>query len=224
MDILIYSDMKKIFKGVVSLNLSLKPFILAILLSVFLNNNTLAQDEMIEAFKQSYSLEKTENFKGAIASLESVYHTDSYELNLRLGWLNYLAGQVEVSIDYYSKAVSLKPYAIEPKLGLALPLSVQGKWDEIEELYQKIIRIDPQNTLVNYRLGLIYYNRGEFDKADPYLEKVVNLYPFDYDGLILLAWNKLNLQKSRESKILFQKVLMNNPDDASALEGLKLIK
>ena len=216
--------MKKIFKGVVSLNLSLKPFILAILLSVFLNNNTLAQDEMIEAFKQSYSLEKTENFKGAIASLESVYHTDSYELNLRLGWLNYLAGQVEVSIDYYSKAVSLKPYAIEPKLGLALPLSVQGKWDEIEELYQKIIRIDPQNTLVNYRLGLIYYNRGEFDKADPYLEKVVNLYPFDYDGLILLAWNKLNLQKSRESKILFQKVLMNNPDDASALEGLKLIK
>ncbi|WP_246255531.1 tetratricopeptide repeat protein [Cyclobacterium plantarum] len=73
-------------------------------------------------------------------------------------------------------------------------------------------------------MGLIYYNQGIYDKADPYLEKVVNLYPFDYDGLILLAWNKLNLQKTREASVLFQKVLMNNPDDKSALEGLKLIK
>jgi tetratricopeptide (TPR) repeat protein len=77
---------------------------------------------------------------------------------------------------------------------------------------------------VNYRVGLIYYNRGEFAKADPYLEKVVNLYPFDYDGLLLLAWNKLSLQKSREAKVLFQKVLLNNPGDESATEGLKLIK
>lgn len=216
--------MKKILKEVVGLTFSTKSIILAIILSGFLSVSTMAQDEIIDAFKQSYSLEKIENFKGAIESLKAVYQNDSYELNLRLGWLTYLAGHVQESVEYYAKAVSLKPYAIEPKLGLVLPLSVQGKWIEIEEIYQKILQIDPNNSLVNYRLGLIYFNRGNFDKADPYLEKVVNLYPFDYDGLILLAWNKLNLQKSRESKVLFQKVLMNNPDDASALEGLKLIK
>lgn len=216
--------MKNTFKEGFGLTFSPKSFVLAIILSGTLSISAFAQDKIIDAFKQSYSLEKTENFKGAIESLKAVYQSDSYELNLRLGWLTYLAGHVQESIDYYSKAVSLKPYAIEPKLGLVLPLSVQGKWIEIEEIYQKILLIDPNNFLVNYRLGLIYYNRGNFDKADPYLEKVVNLYPFDYDGLILLAWNKLNLQKSREAKILFQKVLMNNPDDASALEGLKLIK
>lgn len=216
--------MKKISKEIVELVFSTKSIILAILMSGFISISSLAQDKIIDAFKLSYSLEKTENFKGAIESLKAVYQADSYELNLRLGWLTYLAGQVPESVDYYSKAVSLKPYAIEPKLGLVLPLSVQGRWNDIEEIYQKILQIDPQNSLINYRLGLIYYNRGNFDKADPYLEKVVNLYPFDYDGLILLAWNKLNLQKSRESKVLFQKVLMNNPDDPSALEGLKLIK
>lgn len=224
MDILKFAVMKKILMEVVGLIFSNKSIILSIMLSGFITISSLAQDKIIDAFKQSYSLEKTENFKGAVESLKVVYQADSYELNLRLGWLTYLAGQVQESLDYYSKAVSLKPYAIEPKLGLVLPLSVQGKWSEIEEIYQKILQIDPQNSLVNYRLGLIYYNRGDFDKADPYLEKVVNLYPFDYDGLILLAWNKLNLQKSRESKVLFQKVLMNNPDDASALAGLKLIK
>lgn len=216
--------MKKTLKELVGIFFNTKSLILTIILSGTLSMGANAQDKIIDAFKQSYSLEKTENFKGAIESLKAVYQSDSYELNLRLGWLTYLAGQIQESIDYYSKAVSLKPYAIEPKLGLVLPLSVQGKWNEIEEIYQKILQIDPNNSLVNYRLGLIYYNRGNFDKADPHLEKVVNLYPFDYDGLILLAWNKLNLQKSREAKVLFQKVLMNNPDDASALEGLKLIK
>ncbi len=216
--------MKKTLKELVGMFFNTKSLILTIILSGTLSISAFAQDKVIDAFKLSYALEKTENFKGAIESLKAVYQSDSYELNLRLGWLTYLAGQIQESIDYYSKAVSLKPYAIEPKLGLVLPLSVQGKWNEIEEIYQKILQIDPNNSLVNYRLGLIYYNRGNFDKADLYLEKVVNLYPFDYDGLILLAWNKLNLQKSREAKVLFQKVLMNNPDDASALEGLKLIK
>jgi tetratricopeptide (TPR) repeat protein len=199
-------------------------FVLSLLFSGFVATETFAQDKTTEAFKQSYTLEKSQDYKGAIASLRQVYEADAYEINLRLGWLTYLAGQLSESLEYYNKAVALKPYAIEPKLGLVLPLSVQGKWNEVEEIYQKILQIDPQNTLVNYRLGLIYYNRGNFDKADPYLEKVVNLYPFDYDGLILLAWNKLKLQKTREAKVLFHKVLLNSPEDASALEGLKSIK
>ena len=213
------SDTNRIYPGYF-----LKALLLSLLLSGFVAVETFAQDKTTEAFKQSYALEKGQDYKGAIASLRQVYVADAYEINLRLGWLSYLAGQLPESVEYYNKAISSKPYAIEPKLGLVLPLSVQGKWSEVEDIYLKILQIDPQNTLVNYRLGLIYYNRGNFDKADPYLEKVVNLYPFDYDGLILLAWNKLKLQKSREAKILFQKVLLNSPDDASAMEGLKLIK
>lgn len=198
--------------------------VLAFLIALITAFNAHAQDKVTEAFRESYSLEKSQNFNGAIDRLKAVYQSDSYELNLRLGWLHYQASKLDLSVEYYTKAVDLKPYAVEPKLGLVLPLSVQGKWDKILDIYGQILKNDPQNSLVNYRVGLIYYNRGEFAKADPYLEKVVNLYPFDYDGLILLAWNKLSLQKSREAKILFQKVLLNNPGDESATEGLKLIK
>ncbi|NVJ84662.1 MAG: tetratricopeptide repeat protein [Algoriphagus sp.] len=183
-----------------------------------------AQEDLEKAFQESYSLENAGNYQGAIQSIQTVYKSDSYEMNLRLGWLHYQASQLEESLGFYRKAVSLKPYAIEPKLGLVLPLSVQGKWMEVEDVYLKILQIDPQNTLVNYRLGLIYYNRGNYEKAEPYLEKVVNLYPFDYDGLLLLAWNKLQLQKNREATVLFQKVLLFNPGDASAKEGLALLK
>lgn len=209
------TDLKSFFK---KLNLFLPAFLLFVVFQVN------AQKDIINAFEKSYELEKSEDYQEAAEKLKPIYRSDGYEINLRLGWLYYLAGQIEESIDYYQKAIDLKPYAIEPKLGLVLPLSMQGGWDQILAIYQKILQNDPQNVLVNYRLGLIYYNRGNFEKADPYLEKVVNLYPFDYDGLLLLAWNKLNLQKTRESKVLFQKVLMNSPGDESALEGLSLIK
>lgn len=198
--------------------------ILFFMIALFSSFTVKAQENITNAFKESYQLEKSQNFNGATDKLKAVYQADSYEMNLRLGWLHYQSSKLDQSIEYYTKAVNLKPYAIEPKLGLVFPLSVQGKWDQIVGIYQKILEIDPQNTLVNYRLGLIYYNRAEYSKADPFIEKVVNLYPFDYDGLLLLAWNKLNLQKSREASVLFQKVLLNNPGDTSALEGLKLIK
>lgn len=182
------------------------------------------QDQVINAFKKSYEYENNDNYKGAIDQLKSVYDAESYEINLRLGWLFYQSGNFKESIDYYQKAINLKPYAIEPKLGLVLPYSSMGKWDSVLEIYQKILLIDPNNSLVNYRVGLIYYNKGNYNKAEGYIEKVVNLYPFDYDGLILLGWIKLKLQKNREAKVLFQKVLMNKPGDESALEGLKYIK
>jgi tetratricopeptide (TPR) repeat protein len=207
-------------------NLTLKIEILVLsFLIVFISiQSAHAQDILTEAFRESYSLEKSQNFNGAIDRLKSVYQSNSYELNLRLGWLHFQSSKLDQSLEYYTKAVDLKPYAIEPKLGLVLPLSVLGKWEEILEIYHQILQADPQNSLINYRVGLIYYNKGEFAKADPFLEKVVNLYPFDYDGLLLLGWNKLSLQKTREAKVLFQKVLLNNPGDESALEGLKLIK
>jgi Flp pilus assembly protein TadD len=68
------------------------------------------------------------------------------------------------------------------------------------------------------------YNRKQYEAASKHFEKVVNLYPFDYQNSVMLAWTYLRLGKNNEAKILFNKVLMVSPNDASALEGLALIK
>jgi tetratricopeptide (TPR) repeat protein len=199
-------------------------FLLAVLLVTAIQTNIYGQENVIAAFKESYALEQGGDYAKAADRINKVYQADSYEINLRLGWLNYLAGKLVESENFYGKAISLKPYSIESRIGMAYPLAAQAKWDELVVLYNKVLEIDPQNTLVNYRMGLINYNRENYERADQYLEKVINLYPFDYDTMILLAWNKLALQKFREAKVLFNKVLMNKPDDTSALDGLKLIK
>ncbi len=177
-----------------------------------------------EAFGKSYEFESKGNYSEAISVLKMIYQEDSYEINLRLGWVTYLAGQFTESSAYYQEAIKLKPYSIEAKFGFVYPASALGNWDQVITRYNEILTIDPQNTLVNYRMGSIYYGRKDYAKAEKYLEKVVNLYPFDYDSLVLYAWTNLRLGKMREAQVLFNKALLNRPKDPSALEGLSLIK
>lgn len=191
---------------------------------ILLTSNVFAQtnDEIISAFKKSYSYEKDEEYKNAVNILKNVYSDDSYEINLRLGWLEYNAGNFDESVKYYQKAISLKPYSEEAKLGLIYPKNAQGKFTEIKEICNKILEINPNNTTANYKLGLFYFYKKDYNTALRYFEKVLNLYPFDYNSLLMTAWTKYYLGNKSEAKILFSKVLMNNPDDKSATEGLKL--
>jgi len=189
-----------------------------------INNMLSAQDSVQKSFQESFQYEYKADFTNAVKTLKTTYQEDSYELNLRLGWLTYEAGKFTESISFYNKAISLMPYAEEAKFGLIYPKAALGKWDDIIAIYQKILNISPNNVLANYRLGLIYYERKDYQKAYPYFKKDVDLYPFTYDYLLMYAWTSFQLGKSREAKVLFNKVLMISPSDASALEGLKLIE
>ena len=194
---------------------------------LFLNLQVLyAQDfdKLQEAFKQSYELEYSGEYSKAIGLLKEVYNEDSYDINLRLGWLTYLSGNFTEAIPYYMKSVKLKPLSVEARLGLVYPASAMGNWTHVENMYKEILEIDPENSLVNYRMGLIYYGREDYNTAAKYFEKVINLYPFGYDGIIMMAWANFKLEKHREAKVLFQKALLISPDDESALEGLELLK
>ena len=176
------------------------------------------------AFADSYSKEFSGETNKAIEILKTVYDENSYEINVRLGWLSYNSGNFTESTAYYQKAINLKPFAIEPRFGLVMPAAAVGNWETVKQQYEKILEIDPMNTRANYYLGMIYYNREKYDDALPCFEKVANLYPFDYDGNLMYAWTNLKLGKLREAKVLFNKVLMMRPGDKSAEEGLKSIK
>jgi tetratricopeptide (TPR) repeat protein len=185
-----------------------------------------AQDypKLTAAFSDSYAKEKSGKYADAAAVLKTNYDADSYEINLRLGWLTYLQGQFSESLKYYTRATELMPYAIEPRLGAVLPASSLGNWDMVIAQYNKILTIDPNNTVTLYRLGLISYDRKDYKQAYQYFEKVVNLYPFDYQSVVMLAWTNYRLGKTRDAKILFNKALLYYPDDPSAKEGLGLLK
>lgn len=182
------------------------------------------EGELQNVFEQSYKLETEGEYTKAINLLKTRYSEDSYEINLRLGWLNYLSGLFSESMPYYQKCILLKPLSIEARLGIVNPAASMGNWTQVEKYYNEILEIDPGNSLVNYRMGLLYYGREDYQTAFNFVEKVVNHYPFDYDSVILLAWTNYMMGKTREAKILFKKALLIQPHDESALSGLALIK
>jgi len=183
-----------------------------------------AQDSLRMAFSKSYTFEKAGDYTSAIKSIKQSYDERSYECNVRLGYLSYIIGGFKEATNYYTRAIALMPYAIEARLGYVLPASKLEKWDDVLAQYHAVLKIDPQNTSVNYKAGMIYYYRKNYAAALPLFERIVNLYPFDYDGMYMYAWTNLQMGKFKEAKILFNKVLLISPNDKSALEGLSLIK
>lgn len=176
------------------------------------------------AFTKSYEYENASNYASAIKEVKTVFDGDDYFCNIRLGWLYYLTKNYTESIKYYDKAITLKPYAIEARFGCIKPLSATENWEKVKAHYLQILKIDPQNTTANYWLGVIYYNRKQYGSAANLFGKVINLYPLDYDSVIMLAWTKLYLGKTGDAKVLFNHALTLRPNDSSALSGLKLIK
>lgn len=184
-----------------------------------------AQDKtLMNAFSQSYDYEAIKKYDAAISSLNTVYNASSYEINLRLGWLNYLAGKYKESVAFYQKAVVLMPAASEPLWALINPFTKLENWNEIEKTYLSILKLDPKNSSANYNLGLIYYYRKDYLNAKKQFDISLNLYPFDYNNMLMSAWTNYFLGNKNEAKTLFNKVMLYSPNDKSALEGLSLIK
>lgn len=192
---------------------------------IFVTIEVYAQDvkKIQTAFENSYTHENDNDIENSISVLKDVYLDDSYEINLRLGWLYYQKGDFNASEKHYTEAIKILPYSEEAKFGLILPKAAMNKWNDVIDIYKQILIISPNNTKANYKLGLIFYNKKMFSDAYVLFEKVVNLYPFDRDGLLMYAWSSLQIGKTKEARILFNKVLMNTPNNASALEGLAIL-
>jgi tetratricopeptide (TPR) repeat protein len=176
------------------------------------------------AFAESYKSELGGNYVVAVSQVRSVYRADDYNMNARLGWLLFLAKQYTESVNYYDRAIKLKPYCIEARFGMIKALNALESWDKVKEQYENILRIDSQNTTSLYWLGVLLYNRKEYDSAARNFEKVVNLYPMDYGSVIMLAWARFYQGRTADARVMFNQALLLSPNDASATQGLNLLK
>ncbi|MFN8348323.1 MAG: tetratricopeptide repeat protein [Spirosomataceae bacterium] len=180
--------------------------------------------DLQKAFNASYTSEYKGNFTQAIEEQKKAYKADSYECNLRLGWLYYNAKNYASSMEYYQKAIDLKKYSVEARMGYIKPANAAKKYDKAFEMYEAILKIDPYNSTANYWVGVGYYTAKKYDVAAKYFELVANMYPFDYDANHMLGWSYLNLGRTEEARVLFTKALLNRPGDKSASDGLALCR
>ncbi len=180
-------------------------------------------DARLAAFSTSYEAEYFKKYAEAIIAMDKIYAQDSYEVNLRLGWLHYQNGNYSKSDSYYKKAVELQPKSIEAKLGLANAISGLGNWDELMKLYEDILKLDPMNSSANYKLAYMLHSRRKMAQALDHIKIVLEHYPFDFDSNLLAGKIYISLGNITEAKTVLNRALTYNPKSfevSNLLKGL----
>ena len=200
-----------------------------IVILAFLSKEILSQSltSKVEAMHESLTLEASKDYPKSIQALEQAYTSDKndYLLTVRLGWLNYLAGNYAESKKYYEQAFTLSnKNSIEALLGETLPLSALNDWDGVAAAYKTILRTDSMNYLANLRLGQILLNRKRYQEARTYLENAFDHYPGSYEPNLSLGWAYYYLGNKEKAKSLLTTALSLSPHDTLATSGLELVK
>ncbi len=202
-------------------------FILMVLLSlitIFSSNCKDKQTDKLSAFTKSLNYEKDRKYDLALSEMEKVKNdlANDYFTNLRLGWLYYNNKNYQESIKYYNQAFALSNNkSVEALLGLTYPLDALSKTDEIITTYKKVLDIDNNNYTANLKLAIIYYYKANYQSAKLFLDKIYPLYSSDYYINLYYGWTLYKLNSKSKAKEFFVNALINNPNDASAKEGLE---
>lgn len=184
-----------------------------------------AQD-IQSAYHHSYTYEKLQDYKNAINALSPVAlaYPDGYTLNLRLGWLNFLAGHFVNAKHYYEQAIRAAPGAIEPRLGYLMPLLAQEKFAMAETVANQILTIDPNNYYGNLRLTYALRMEKKYNTAEKIDNKILALYPTNVAFMVELALTKVGLGDTAKADELFRNVLILDPENTTAGTCLQVKK
>jgi tetratricopeptide (TPR) repeat protein len=145
-----------------------------------------------------------------------------YALNVRLGWLHYLAGNYGNSADYYYAAIQISPRSSEAGVGYLLPLLSQGRYKDAESFARQIIKGDPGNYYANLRLAVALRFQGKYDEAEKVIRQMLDAYPSDVHFMNEKGMLDLARDKKDAAKQSFANVLALDPENATAKTQLGL--
>lgn len=177
-----------------------------------------------DAFRESYQLEASQDYQGAIRTLTAAHPSSSrnYLLQLRLGWLYYLQGSHANALRHYQAAVLLSPRAVEPRLGQMLPLLAQGKYAEVEVLAREVLKLDGNHYTASLRLAYALRRQGKLPQAEQVNDQMLRLYPTDVAFLVEQGYTYLAERRSADAARVFAEVLLLVPEHPDAVAGLAL--
>lgn len=201
--------------------------VLFVLFIIISSISLYAEEESIpELFKDSYSLEELGKYNESINKTLKVIRMNPklYIANLRAGWLFYLQGNYSDSEKYYRSSIDLSTDAVEPLLGLSLPLMAAKNYTEAINVCKKIIKIDKGSYIGNSRLAYILYLTEDFKNSLKYYKILLALYPSDPEIKLGIAYNLIKLNDFEGARDYFKSILLSNPDHPSATSGLNSIK
>ena len=135
------------------------------------------------------------------------------ETYLHLGNLYRDEGEKEKARSYYEQALLKDPQYYEAKVRLALLCREDKTLSELESLSRQ----NPQEPLAFYHLAELFRRRKDFQKAESYADKALQLAPQNADINLLLGEICLQSGKKEQARQFFFHTLELAPDNIPAL-------
>lgn len=95
-------------------------------------------------------------------------------------------------------------------------IAIATKYFDVEkglEIAKKGLEIEPESAYLNYRLGLMYFAKAEYQKSLFYFKQAYNLDEANPIFIKKIGYTYLKLKDYVNSKLYFRYLLMYNPED-----------
>lgn len=146
------------------------------------------------------------------------YSPKSY---IGLGTVSLVKQNHDIAVLHFQKAVSLAPQDEMANLGLGLSFQGLDELKEANKWVVKSLEINFENTAALYTLVRIAYELEAYIDAENFVQKYVDVHPFDQNMIYTLAGVKFKLGKFKEVIDLASEIVKIDPMDAKAHGLLK---
>jgi tetratricopeptide (TPR) repeat protein len=178
-----------------------------------------AQSESL--FATSYKLESEKRYDAAAQEIVALADSGNEFARLRLGWLAYLGGRYNESINHYNRVLQVNSTSIDARLGLILPLLAQQRWQDAASQAQAVLQLSPWDYTAHVRLMVAEEALKQWAILENHARSVSQAFGSDATALLYLAraraWQR-NVTGARQA---YAKVLERYPTNEEARNYLK---
>ena len=117
-----------------------------------------------------------------------------------MGLSYYGSGDLEMSLNWFQKAVDLSPSSVQPRLMIAMILLKQGRVDESIAESKRILQMDDGVAQAHNILGSAYMVKGEYEAGMKELDRAVDIDPEMVDVYIKRGLFKISKGRFKEAE------------------------
>jgi tetratricopeptide (TPR) repeat protein len=158
------------------------------------------------------------DFDSAFVLLNHYAQTHDFDLEVSqtLTFVAVHVGQFEIALAQLEQQKAVAEANEEKTVDIELKMAhvhfLQGKLQSAEELYQKVLAVDPTQDQANFYLGQIYAHQDLNDLAQPAFKQLSAASSYFADAQIWLASNEVKKGKSQLALQRLAKAQAQRPD------------
>lgn len=175
-----------------------------------------------EAYKKAHPNVKTHELKQSDGSDQGEVGDDPTGAKKLVddGLLLDRQGKFEGALDFYYRALKLRPNYERAYYDIGVVLGEMGRREQAIEAYKKALSIDDSREGTFMNIGKMYIELGDPKEAEYYLQKGNEKFP-DSLGIMMNLGNALSSQRKFEEAIpIFRKILDEEPSWNNARQSL----